>query len=446
MLKYIMKIKQGGPELMTSNDVELRDRARSLLSGFKGKSYAFGIGVLDKASEFAKGYGDSCLVVANLGAWFKPVLDPILSSLEKRGIALAGGKAVPDAAPNAPREDVYRIATYILQHKPKCLMAVGGGSTIDAVKAANVLASLGSWEAEIEPYFGTGQVTALMAAHSAKLYPMVAVQTAASSGAHLTKYSNITDLAAGQKKLIVDDAVIPNCSVFDYSVTKTMPASMTIDGALDGISHCLEVFYGMKGDKYGLSKEIAEVGIELAVANIERTVSDLGNADAREALGLATDLGGYAIMVGGTNGAHLTSFSLVDIASHGRGVALMNPYYTVFFAPAIQEQLKIVGRIYHKYGYLKGDIENLSGRALGVAVAEAMMAQGKKLGFPTKLSELPGFTEGHLERALAAAKNPQLDMKLKNMPVPLNASLVDEYMGPILRAAVTGNLDEIKNM
>jgi alcohol dehydrogenase len=431
---------------MAMKEVSLKHRAQELLIGFKGDSYAFGLGVLDKAGDYALGFGDSCLVVANQGAWFKPILDPILASLEKRSIKLAGGRVVPDAAPNAPREDVYRIATYILQHKPKCLMAVGGGSTIDAVKAANVLASLGRWEAEIEPYFGTGQVSAMMQAHSASLLPVVAVQTAASSGAHLTKYSNITDPVAGQKKLIVDEAVVPKCSVFDYRVTKSVPTGMTIDGALDGISHCLEVFYGAKGDKYALCQEIAEVGIELGVANVEKAVKDPADEQAREALGLSTDIGGYAIMVGGTNGAHLTSFSLVDIASHGRGVALMNPYYTVFFAPAIQDQLKVVGRIYAKYGFLEGDVETLSGRALGEAVALAMMALSRKLNFPTKLSELPGFTEGHIERAIAAAKNPQLEMKLKNMPVPLDASLLDEYMRPILRAAADGDLSIVKNM
>ncbi|HOA15234.1 MAG TPA: iron-containing alcohol dehydrogenase [Bacillota bacterium] len=431
---------------MSTYEYDLRERARSLLMGFKGETYAFGLGVLEEAGTYAKEFGDSCLVVANSGAWFKPVVDRILSSLQSHGIALAGGRLVPDAAPNAPREDVYRITTYILQHRPKCLMAVGGGSTIDAVKAANVLASLGRWEPEIEPYFGTGQVSAMLAKHGAKLLPMIAVQSAASSGAHLTKYSNITDPVAGQKKLIVDEAIVPHRSVFDYEVTKSVPVGMTVDGALDGISHSLEVFYGAKEDKYELCRQIAEVGIELAVANVEKAVKDPNDASAREALGLATDIGGYAIMVGGTNGAHLTSFSLVDIASHGRGVALMNPYYTVFFAPAIQDQLRVVGRIYKKYGYMEEDLDALSGRELGEAVAKAMMALGRKLNFPTTLAELPGFTQAHIDRALVAAKNPQLDMKLKNMPVPLDASSVDEYMGPILQAAATGDLSLIKNM
>jgi len=151
-------------------------------------------------------------------------------------------------------------------------------------------------------------------------------------------------------------------------------------------------------------------------------------------------------MVGGTNGAHLTSFSLVDIASHGRACAVMNPYYTVFFAPAVETQLRIVGSIYKRYGYINTDIHGLSGRDLGIAVAEGMVNLSMKVGFPTTLAEIPGFTDEHIERAMSAARNPQLEMKLKNMPVPLDASLVEKYMRPILLAAKAGDFGVIRNM
>lgn len=151
-------------------------------------------------------------------------------------------------------------------------------------------------------------------------------------------------------------------------------------------------------------------------------------------------------MVGGTNGAHLTSFSLVDILSHGRACATMNPYYTVFFAPAVKDALKLVSDIYKDAGYTDVEIENLNERESGEAVANAMIDFQKSIGFPTTLGEVDGFTDAHIERALTAAKNPQLKMKLQNMPVPLSAETVDEYMGPILEAAKTGNLDLIKSM
>jgi alcohol dehydrogenase len=151
-------------------------------------------------------------------------------------------------------------------------------------------------------------------------------------------------------------------------------------------------------------------------------------------------------MVGGTNGGHLTSFSLVDILSHGRSCAIMNPYYTVFFAPAIEDALRTVGGIYEQAGLSQKGIEHLKGRELGVAVAEAMFNLAKTIGFPTKLSEVSGFSQDHIERALAAAKNPQPKMKLQNMPVPLTAEMIDEYMGPILESARDGGLSRIKNV
>jgi alcohol dehydrogenase len=81
-----------------------------------------------------------------------------------------------------------------------------------------------------------------------------------------------------------------------------------------------------------------------------------------------------------------------------------------------------------------------------VAVAEAMFELARRIGFPTRLSEVEGFEEEHIERALAAAKNPQLRMKLENMPVPLTAEMVDEYMGPVLEAARNGDLTVIRNV
>jgi alcohol dehydrogenase class IV len=124
----------------------------------------------------------------------------------------------------------------------------------------------------------------------------------------------------------------------------------------------------------------------------------------------------------------------------------MNPYYTVFFAPAIERPLRVVGRIYQEAGLTKADVEGLEARELGVAVAEAMFELARRIGFPTRLGEVEGFGRHHIDRALAAAKNPQLKMKLQNMPVPLTAEMIDDYMGPILEAARDGNLSLIKTV
>ncbi|MGB4405820.1 MAG: iron-containing alcohol dehydrogenase [Sphaerochaeta sp.] len=421
-----------------------KETAYELLREWKGDSYVFGLDVLDKVGPLAASLGKTALVVSNT-TYLKPVADQVVKALQDAKVSLAGGVIAPDAKPNAPREDVFRLESYILHYKPDCIIAVGGGSTIDAVKAANVLATVGgAITPEIDHYFGTGVVTKALEDSGKKLIPVIAVETSASSGAHLTKYANITDPMVGQKKLIVDPAIVPPMAVFDYATTVSMPVSVTIDGALDAIAHTFEVFCGAKDDNYDRVKDITVAAIDLVASHAKTLVKDPRNLEAREAIGLATDLGGYAIMIGGTSGAHLTSFSLVDIVSHGTACGIMNPYYAIYYSKGIQKQLRVVGEIFACHGYIKADLTALSGRNLAVAVANGMIEFGKSIGAPTKLNDLKGFSEKHIERALSAAKDPQLAMKLQNMPVPMQTSDVDIYMEPILRAAATGDLSLIK--
>jgi alcohol dehydrogenase class IV len=417
-------------------------KAYELMEGFKGGSYTHGRGVLESFGEVAQKAGKSAVLVRDTFPGSDDYINKITEQLDNKGIKLLA--TVPGPGPNAPLEDLARISGELKKYDPEFVISFGGGSTIDVLKSAEVLRTLGG---DIEDYFGTGNVTSKLKETGKKLCPHIAIQTVASSGAQLTKYSNITNVQTGQKKLVVDEAIVPTYPIFDYSVTYKAPKNLTMDGALDGIAHCLEVVFGsVSNENYPKIKEVAETGISLVVDNIGKVVDNPDDKDARDALCMATDIGGYAIMLGGTNGAHLTSFSLVDILSHGRACAMMNPYYTAFFAPAVEDPLKMVGKIYERAGYTEGSVENLSGRELGEAVAKAMLRLSERIGFPTRLEQVDGFTQAHITKALKAAKNPQLKMKLQNMPIPLSAEQVDEYMGPILEAAKTGDISLIKNM
>jgi alcohol dehydrogenase len=429
------------------------ESARGLLREFKGDAYRFGTGALQDVGGIVAAAGRRAMLIRSGFSGIEGYVDVLRDSVARAGVRWVA--EMRGAAPNTPREDVRRITEELQRAEPDVLVSFGGGSTIDAVKAAEVLRTLGG---QIDDYFGAGLVAKRLRnggwkdaneADPQSLTPHVAIQTAASSAAHLTKYANVTDLQTGQKKLIVDEAIVPAHPVFDYAVTHTAPPALTADGAMDGLAHILEVFYGAVGKPwYDKLAQIARTGIALIVNHLPKALAisdsvrdnDPQLAESREALCLATDLGGYAIMLGGTNGGHLTSFSLVDILSHGRACALMNPYYTVFFGPAIEGPLHVVGRILAEAGYISQDLAPLHGRDLGLAVAEGMFAFAKATGFPTSLGEVQGFTRGHLDRALAAAKNPQLRMKLENMPIPMTAERIDDTMGPILEAAATGDL------
>lgn len=420
-----------------------KEKAYELLKAWKGENYVFGLNVMNQLGSLVCRFGTRALVVAS-GRHSAELIGIGLDSMKQAGVEIVSGKCVPGAKPNTPREDVFRLESYILHHKPDCVVAIGGGSTIDACKAAIVLAAYGAEVSpEIDPYLGTGVVTDVEKKLGRKRIPLIAVETAASSGAHLTKYSNITDPVAGQKKLIVDPAITPDAALFDYSITASVPMGTTLDGALDGIAHTFESYCGAKPENYALLEQLAVTCLDLTLENAAKLVKNPSDPEAREGLGLATDLGGYAIMVGGTSGAHLTSFSLVDLTAHGAACGIMNPYYAVLYTPAIQPQMKTLSKVLEKYGFVPAGTDALNGRDLTEAVAAGMIAFGKSIGAPTKLSDLNGFGEKYVQRILTAAKDPSLSMKLKNMPVPMTADDVVPYMESVVRAAVDGDLSKV---
>lgn len=418
------------------------DKAKQLLNEFKGDSYNFGYNILSRVGGICATIGEKAVIINTEFPGIHNLISELKDSLKTAGVEVIS--EVKGPRPNAPREDVCRIAGELLTASPDVIISFGGGSTIDAVKAASVLWTLNG---DIDDYFGTGLVTEKLKKSGKKLIDHVAIQTAASSAAHLTKYSNITNLETCQKKLIVDEAIIPQHPIFDYRATKTAPVALTTDGALDGMAHIIEVLYWAEGKPiFNNMVEIAETGVSLILKYLPKVIKDPENSIGREALCLATDLGGYAISIGGTNGGHLTSFSLIDILSHGRACAIMNPYYTVFFTDAIEESLRLLGRLYRENGFINTNIESLKVRELGKTVTRGMFEFARSIGFPIALSEVDGFTDNHIERALSAAKNPQLKMKLENMPVPLSAEMIDEFMRPILVAAKTGDISIIKSV
>jgi alcohol dehydrogenase len=427
---------------------KLKEQAREIIRDFKGGNYIFGAGCFDQLGPLAAGAGGKTAVAASgfEKDWGSDLHEKIRNGLEEtEGVTLAG-TFIRGARPNAPREDVFRIAEEIREQDPDCVIAAGGGSTIDAVKAALAWNALRDVCPDFDTYFGAGQLSAKLAEHGRALLPLVAVQTASGSAAHLTKYSNVTRLDEAQKMLIADEAVVPGRALFDYGLTVSAPRNLTLDGGLDGVAHCLEVLYGLPQEEMETTGRDALLGMELIIRHLKTACEEPGDLDAREALGLGTDLGGCAIMRGGTSGAHLTSFSLVDILSHGRACAILNPYYTVFFAEAIEAKLRPVGKIYQRAGYnCNANLEELHGRELGEAVARAMLAHARDTGFPATLAETGDFSTDHLKRALAAAKDPRLEMKLRNMPVPLEAADVEKYMRPVLEAARCGDFRLIRS-
>ena len=94
----------------------LIEKAYAILKDWKGDDYIAGLGVLPKLGEVTARFGRKVMLVS-MDTFLKPLTDAATESIRAAGGELTPDLVVPGAKPNAPREDVYRLVTYILQDR-----------------------------------------------------------------------------------------------------------------------------------------------------------------------------------------------------------------------------------------------------------------------------------------------------------------------------------------
>ncbi len=127
------------------------EKARVLLRQFKSNSYLFGTDVLTRVGEVAAAAAKRAALVRGTFSGSDDYVELIRDSLAKSQVSLVA--EIKGAGPNCPREDLYRITDSLRETDADVVVSFGGGSTIDAAKAAEVLRTLNG---EIDAYFGTG--------------------------------------------------------------------------------------------------------------------------------------------------------------------------------------------------------------------------------------------------------------------------------------------------
>ena len=150
------------------------EEALHLLHRWKPTRLEFGDGVIAKAGATVRPFGNDCLIVLGSGSIRAGgVLDRIAESLAGAGVACdicEGVEANPSEA------TVYRIACRLLSRPFQCVLAVGGGSVMDAAKAACILASARA--GDLTDYYGAGRVSPRLR----RILPLVLAPTTSGSG------------------------------------------------------------------------------------------------------------------------------------------------------------------------------------------------------------------------------------------------------------------------
>lgn len=322
--------------------------------------------------------------------------------------------------PEPTTEDVRKIVRKLSLYAPDLLIAIGGGSVLDAAKAAWI-----SWKTglDVSDLFGTNRISDRF---PGKEFPrIIAVPTTAGTGSEVTPYANIVDAETGVKRLVMDRGIIPQMAMVDPDYTHSMPADFTATTALDAMTHAIESLLNTK--TMGADPETdswAVMAARLIRRNLPGAMKDPDSNSAREALSAAATLAGMCIAARPTSLPHLISFSLAGLMPHGRAVAVMLP---IFWRFCLQEEAVRVQtrKLAGVFGAPDATPEEVVDRAADF-IAEMTGVR--------RLSDLPFFNEALIEKiASDALANP---MKLESCPRPIPSADARRIITEILNQAL----------
>ncbi len=186
-----------------------------------------------------------------------------------------------DCVPDPTTDSVYAALAHLRQGNYDCLVALGGGSSLDTAKAVAVLARHGGIMRDYK-------VPALVDSG----LPVIAIPTTAGTGSEATRAAVVTDTETGEKMLCMGLGLMPVAALVDYELTLSMPYRLTADTGIDSLCHAMEAYVSRRANPF--TDSMALSAMRTIGANLRTACAEPGNRPAREAMMLAATQGGIA--------------------------------------------------------------------------------------------------------------------------------------------------------
>lgn len=217
--------------------------------------------------------------------------------------------------PLAP-EDVDRYGQQCHEGKFDCVVAVGGGATLDAAKLIALRASNDKPMASM-----------VGGEYEANSIPIIAVPTTAGSGSEATQFAVL--FVDGEKHSISHASLRPSVAIVDPTLIASVPRKVAAAAGLDVLCQAIESLWSRRGDDK--SRLFASESLRLVVPNLHPAVMQ-GDADAQAALCLASHLAGQAINRSTTTICHALSYMITARyrVPHGMAAAATLPASLLF--------------------------------------------------------------------------------------------------------------------
>lgn len=207
------------------------------------------------------------------------------------------------------------------------IMALGGGSVMDASKA---IALMVTNEGDLWDYMlgGTGKGKAF----TEKGIPIVAITTTAGTGSEIDRWGVITNGETNEKMATGNGSTFPALSIVDPELMLSVPPAFTAYQGFDALFHSVEAYITKPANL--MSDMITLTAIENVGRNLAKAVKDGNDIEARTRVAFGNTLSGYAMEVGMTSSQHSLENTMTGFypeLTHGAGLIILSKAYFTFF-------------------------------------------------------------------------------------------------------------------
>ena len=252
-------------------------------------------------------------------------------AMEGAGIRVALFSGVQPDPTDANVRDGLRV---YVGKQCDAIVALGGGSPIDAAKAIAVLATNAEPLSQYQGYHKVPKAGA----------PLVVIPTTAGTGSEVTKVAVITDTVRDVKMMMLDRHFLPTVALVDFELTLSMPPALTAHVGVDTLTHGIEAYVSRKAT--ALTDPLALTCIRLVAEHLETAWREPANRAAREGMMLAATLGGMAFANSSVALVHGMSRPIGAMfhVPHGLSNAVLLPAVTRFSIAGAPERYATVAR------------------------------------------------------------------------------------------------------
>jgi len=355
-----------------------RPAARSVVK-YHAPEIVFGYGSLGEAGHCALRLGARRpFVVTDPGIIEAGWVRELLGHLADVGLAADVWAGV---TPNPKDHEITAAFHRYREWDGDVIIAIGGGSAMDAAKGVAILSGNGG---SILDYAGVDQAVE-------PIPPLVMIPSTSGTGADVSQFCIVTDTARATKITIMGRALVPDISVTDPRLLTTMPDELNASTGLDALTHGIEAYVSLAHSP--LTDVHALTAVRLVGSDLERTLVEPGDLDARTAMAQASLEAGLAFtnaILGATHAMSHQVGGLLD-APHGVVNGVLLPHVIRYNAEQVPDRFVPLARVAGL------DVNGVPAGEVAEMLAAWVRRLSDRVGVPRGLREL-GVSEEDLPR------------------------------------------------